>query len=128
MLHGLVQDCWAASGILRHERDCLRRVFAVEVHGFHVRFEKRHRQLAILEEVGVGGKELVAGTEFFGRADIATWRIISVPFDYRPIDNGRPQDETVEVAIFERLQFGRAGRRGVDEIDFRQIDAVCLRR
>ena len=119
MLHGLIQDGWATSRIFRHERHRLLGIFAVEIHGFDVGFQERDRQLAILEEVGVGGKELVARTEFFGRADIAACRIISVAFDHRPIDNRRPQYETVEVAVFERLQLGRAGRRGVDEIYFR---------
>src|SRR5262249_23990879 len=110
---------WTASRILRHERNCLVWIFAVVIHRLDIRFQKRHRQLAILEEVGIRGKKLVSGTEFFGRADIAAWRIVSVALDHRPIDYRRPQYETVEVAIFERLQLGRAGRRGVDEVYFR---------
>src|SRR5262249_5741098 len=119
MLHSLVQDGRATSRILRHERNCLVWIFAVEIHRLDIGFQERHRQLAILEEVGIRGKKLVPRAEFLGRADIAAWRIISVAFDHRPIDNWRPQYETVEVAIFERLQLGRPGWRGVDEVYFR---------
>src|SRR5262249_5600220 len=119
MFRSLVQDGWATSRILRHERNCLVWIFAVEIHRLDIGFQKRHRQLAIFEEVGIRGKKLVPRAEFFGRADIAAWRIISVAFDHGPIDNWRPQYETVEVAIFERLQLGRAGWRGVDEVCFR---------
>src|SRR5262249_61391717 len=90
MFHSLVQDGWATSRILRHERNCLVWIFAVEIHRLDIGFQERHRQLAILEEVGIRGKKLVSRSEFLGRADIAAWPIISLAFGPGPLHKEPP--------------------------------------
>src|SRR5262249_17473949 len=68
----------AYAGIFGDQADGLVRILDVEVERPRVGLEKPHRQVPVLEEIGIGGKDLVSGAVLFGFADVATPRIITV--------------------------------------------------